>query len=61
MVKGSWYPEEVQEIGKNRYLIEKVIPNRKSKKGANELLVKWKGWPAKVNTWVPESDLERIQ
>ena len=60
-VKGSWYPEEVQEIAKNRYLIEKVIRKRKSKKGVKELLVKWKGWPAKFNTWVPESDLERIQ
>ena len=32
-VKGSWYPEEVQEIAKNLYLIEKVIRKRKSKKG----------------------------
>ena len=60
-VKGSWYPEEVQEIAKNRYLIENVIRKRKSKKGVKELLFKWKGWPAKFNTWVPESDLERIQ
>ena len=59
-IKGSWYPEEVQLIDKNRYLIEKVIRKRTSK-GVKELLVKWKGWPAKFNTWVPESDLERIQ
>ena len=60
-IKGSWYPEEVQEITKNRYLIEKVIRKRTTSKGEKELLVKWKGWPAKFNTWVPESDLERIQ
>ena len=58
---GSCYPEEVKDITKNRDLIEKVIRKQKAKKGAKEVLVKWKGWPAKFNTWVPESDLERIQ
>ena len=60
-IKGSWYPEEVQEIIKNRDLIEKVIRKRTTSKGEKELLVKWKGWPAKFNTRVPESDLDRIQ
>ena len=59
-IKGSWYPEEVQEISKNKYLIEKVLRKRKTKKGVKEVLVKWKGWPPKFNTWIPESDLEHV-
>ena len=59
-IKGSWYPEELQEITKNRYLIEKILRKRKNKKGEKEVLVKWKGWPVKFNTWIPESDLEHV-
>ena len=59
-MKGSWYPEEVQQISKNRYLIEKILRKRKSKDGTKEVLVKWKGWPTKFNTWIPETDLEHV-
>ena len=60
-LKGSWYPEEVQEITKNRFLIEKVIRKRTTKEGEQEVLVKWKGWPVKFNTWIPASDIERVK
>ena len=60
-LKGSWYPVEVHEIAKNRFLIEKVIRKRKSGKGEQEVLVKWKGWPVKFNTWILASDLERVK
>jgi len=59
-VKGNWYPEEVQAIKKNRYLIEKILRKRKAKKGETEVFVKWKGWPQKFNSWIPESDLENV-
>jgi transposase InsO family protein len=65
-VHGSWYPEELQPIEKNKYYIEKVLRTRSAKgrhrKGTaakKELLVKWKGWPAKFNSWIPESDVYR--
>jgi len=60
-VLGSWYEDELQPIEKNRYLIEKVLRRRKSSKGQTELLIKWKGWPAKFNSWIPESSLESIR
>jgi len=25
------------------------------------VLVKWKGWPNKFNTWIPESDIENLK
>ena len=56
-IKGSWYSEELQSIEKNKYLIEKVLRKRKAQDGTEELLVKWKGWPAKFNTWIPATDV----
>ena len=58
-VKGSWYPEEVQPIDKNQYMIEKILKHRKRGR-KSEVLVKWLGWPAKFNSWMPESDLQKI-
>ena len=59
-LKGSWYPEEVQEISTNKYLVEKVLRRRTDAKGEKEVLVKWKGWPQKFNTWIPASDLDHV-
>ena len=55
------YPEELQEIAKNRFLIEKVIRKRTPDKDEPVVLVKWKGWPPKFNTWIPASDLDRVK
>ena len=49
------------EIAKNRFLIEKVNRKRTNDKGEQEVLVNWKGWPVKFNTWIPASDLERVK
>ena len=59
-IKGSWYPEELQEIKTNRYLIEKILRRRTDPKKGKEGFVKWKGWPQKFNTWIPASDLEYV-
>ena len=59
-LKGAWYREEVQPIEKNKYLVEKVIRKRVSPTGQREVLVKWKGWPTKFNTWIEETELTPI-
>jgi len=59
-MKGSWYPEEIQPITKNKYLVEKVLRKRKNPQGELELFVKWKGWPRKFNTWIPQADTEHV-
>ena len=51
----------MQEIAQNRFLNQKVIRRRTTDKGEQEVLVKWKGWPVKFNTWIPASDLERVK
>ena len=37
-MKGSWYPEEIQPIAKNKYLIEKVLQKRKAHKASSNSL-----------------------
>jgi len=57
-ISGSWYKEELQPISYNEYRIEKILRKRKSAEGeGKEALVKWKGWPTKFNTWIPETDI----
>ena len=53
-LKGTWYREEIQPIGENRYIIEKVLQRK-----AGEALVKWKHWPEKYNTWISIKDLKK--
>ena len=55
-VKGSWYPEEIQEITDNQYRIEKVSRRRTLPDGTKELFVRWEGWQDKYNSWIKESD-----
>ena len=51
-VKGSWYPEKLQEILDNQYRIEKVLRRRILPDGTKELFVRWEGWPDKYNSWM---------
>ena len=39
-VKGSWYPEELQEMSDNQYRIEKVLRRRTLHDGTKELFVR---------------------
>ena len=41
------------------YKIEKILKKRK-RKGISEVLVKWKGWPNKFNSWIPETDMKEL-
>ena len=56
-ITGIWYEDELQPIKKNIYLIEKVLRKRKTPQGTNELFIKWKGWPAKFNSWINETEI----
>ena len=60
-LKFSWYPEEVQEIAKNRFLIEKIIRKLTTDKGEQEVLVKGKGWRVKFNKLITATDVEGVK
>ena len=59
----SFSPNELQkvEVDKNTsYDIEKILKERK-KKGKTEVLVRWRGWPPKFDTWISAKDVVHYQ
>jgi hypothetical protein len=60
IVTGTFYERQLNKGFEQRvYLIEKVIRSRK-RGGLKQYLVRWKGWPAKYNSWVGEEDLQNL-
>ena len=58
-IQGRFYPEEIQVVtnsNPNVFRIEKILKTRTTKRG-KEFLVKWIGYPAKLNRWLKESEL----
>ena len=62
VIRGYFYEPEMQHsyIGDDVYKVEKILKKRKRKK-ITEVLVKWKGWGDKFNSWIPESELQDIK
>jgi hypothetical protein len=61
ILEGTFYEEELQKIVKTDdvYVIEKIL--RKAKRdGVMHALVKWKGFPSSMNSWVPASSLIKL-
>ena len=54
-IGGTFYGEELQKTDQTIYRIEKVIRKTKDK-----ALVKWKGYPAEFNSWIPLKDLQSL-
>lgn len=55
-VMGTFYEGELQKVKydeKSSFDVEKVLRTRGTG-GRKESLVKWKGWPDKFNSWVPD-------
>ena len=57
-VTGSFYEQELQRSSQEIFRIEKVILRDNKRKLA---LVKWRGYPDKFNSWVPMSELNKLQ
>lgn len=52
-ILGSMYAEELQHVrNHDEYLVEKVLRRQNGR-----AYVKWLGFDAKYNSWIPESDL----
>lgn len=61
-ITGTFYSKELQKVlydPSTKYKIDKIIQSRRVR-GRKEVLVKWKGYPDKFNSWIPASDLEQI-
>ena len=57
-VTGSFYEQELQKTTQEIFRIEKVIRRDNRQKCA---LVKWSGYPDQFNSWVPMSELNKLQ
>ena len=58
---GTFYNEELEKVIKENdvYEVEKIL-KRRGKGKNSEVLVKWLGYPAKFNSWIPESEIKDI-
>jgi len=55
-IKGTFYQQDVQKVrvsDESLFRVEKVV---KSKRG--QVLVRWKGWPSKYDSWIRTKDLQ---
>ena len=58
-VIGSFYQEELQKVGeKSMYDIERIIRERRTRRGRREVLVKWKDYPDSFNSWILKSSIQ---
>ena len=52
-VQGTFYEQDLQKVHvSDIFRVEKVLKRRKDR-----LLVKWKGWPDKYNSWISSRDV----
>lgn len=58
-IEGSFYEQEIQRVDHSEndtYIVEKII--RTQKRGNEKwCLVKWRGYPSSMNSWVRKSDI----
>ena len=62
VIESLFYEPELQLAYMDSNVVYKIedILKRRKRNGIPEVLVKWKGWPVKFNSWIPESDIQDI-
>ena len=56
-LRGTFYAQDLQKVtvmDDDLFRVEKII-----KRKGDKVLVRWKGWPDKYNSWVEKRDLRR--
>ena len=57
-LRGTFYAQDLQKVtvmDDDLFRVEKII-----KRKGDKVLVRWKGWPDKYNSWVEKRDLLRM-
>lgn len=61
VIEGSFYRHEIQKVShkEETYLVEDIV---KTQKRRNEVwcLVKWRGYPSSMNSWVRKKDVVKV-
>ena len=56
-LKATFYEEDLQKVNvtdDDTFRIEKIV-----KRKGNKVLVQWKGWPQKYNSWIEKGQLTK--
>ena len=59
VIRGTFYNEDLQKVtipDDHVFRIDKVIKRQK-----NQVLVRWKGWPSKYDTWMSKKDIKVLR
>ena len=57
-LEGTFYSQDLQKVtvsDDDLYRVEKVL-----KRKGDKLLVRWKGWPDKYDSWIDEKDVKKL-
>lgn len=58
-IRGTFYNEDLQKVtipDDHVFPIDKVV-----KRQTNQVLVRWKGWPAKYDSWMSKKDIKALR
>ena len=58
LVKGTFYEQDLQKVNvkdDDLFRVDKVV-----KQKGNKVLIRWKGWPDKYNSWIERSSLKKL-
>ena len=50
-IEGTFYPQDLQKVDvtdDSLFRVEKILKRQKG-----QVLVRWKGWPSKYDSWIP--------
>lgn len=57
-IEGKFYANELTKYSGGLYKIENIL-QRRTRKGVKEMLVKWRSYNSKYNSWIPELNVEK--
>ena len=63
LIRGTFYEAELQKVierSDHLFRIENILKHR-GKGASKEVLVHWKGWPQKYDSWIPYKQLVSLQ
>jgi len=58
-IRGGFYAEELTKVGSDEYGVEKILDARKRGR-VDEVLVRWRGFSPKWDSWIPKKDLRNL-
>lgn len=61
-ITGTFYSQELQKVNvgtETEWKVDNVLKRRKVK-GIKQVLVRWRHWPSKYDSWINESELKAI-